>query len=71
VSDEGPEPSAKRPPALLWALLGLVAVVIFAVVLWSLRPPSPGIGDAPTQAVPVEPPVKALPDAAPVAPGSS
>ena len=61
----------KRTPALLWALLGLIAVAIFVVVLWSLRPPSPGIGDAPTQAVPVDPPMKPLPDAKPMTSGSS
>ena len=71
MSDRGPEPTSRRTPALVWALLGLTAVAIFAVVLWSLRPPSPGIGDAPTQAVPMEPPAKPLPDAAPVTPGSS
>ncbi|MCC7266536.1 MAG: hypothetical protein IT546_04250 [Caulobacteraceae bacterium] len=70
MSDEGPGPR-RATPALLWALLGLAAVAIFVVVLWSLRPPSPGIGDAPTQAVPVEPPMKPLPDAEPLTRGSS
>ena len=71
MSDQGPEPSLKRTPALLWALLGLIAVAIFVVVLWSLRPPSPGIGDAPTQAVPVDPPMKPLPHAKPLTSGSA
>lgn len=56
---------------MLWALLGLAAVAIFVVVLWSLRPPSPGIGDAPTQALPAEPPMKPLPDAEPLTKGST
>ena len=71
MSDEGPGPNARGTSALLWALMGLAAAVIFAAVLWSLRPPSPGVGDAPTQAVPVEPPAKPLPDVEPLTEGSS
>lgn len=53
---------------MLWGALGIVVVIIFVVMVWSLRPPSPGIGDAATMAVPTEPAAKPLPDARPVAP---
>ena len=50
---------------MLWGALGLVAVVVFVLVIWSLRP-TPGVGDAATVAEPPEPAVKPLPDAEPV-----
>lgn len=55
----GATPAGRKVPAFVWMLLALLVALAFAILLWLLGPPTPGIGQAPADVVvPAAPPVQ-------------